>query len=129
MRSAKLQLESYSKLLKDNPNAEELIKKGKSLIKRIDTWEQNLIQPNQKTFQDVINYNNKLNAELMYLKSYVDTPIPKVSRGAKERLKDLLKDWKTYEDEQNDIVNTEMKAYNELYKKLELPAVIIKKQP
>ncbi|MCP4978183.1 MAG: glycosyl hydrolase, partial [Maribacter sp.] len=62
MRSAKSQLKDYAKLLKENEKAKELLEKGKSLIERIDTWEQSLIQPNQKTFQDVINFNNQLNA-------------------------------------------------------------------
>ena len=56
MRSAKSQLENYGKLLKDNEKAESLVEKGKDLINRITTWEQNLIQPKQKTFQDVINF-------------------------------------------------------------------------
>lgn len=126
MRSAKSQLETYAKLLKDNPKAGELVEKGKVLIERIDTWERNLIQPDQKTFQDVINYNNRLNAELMYLMGFIDTAEPKVTQGAKERLNDLLADWKTYENERNAIVNTEMLAYNAMYRELELPAILLK---
>ena len=99
MQSAKAQLKSYAELLKDNEKANELLDKGKSLIDRIDTWEQKLIQPKQKTFQDVINFNNRLNAEFMELKDYVDAAEPKVTKGAKERLKDLMAEWKTYETE------------------------------
>lgn len=127
MRSAKAQLKGYDKLLKDNENAEALLVKGDSLISRIDTWEQNLIQPKQKTFQDVINYNNQLNAELMNLKGYVDAADPKVTQGAKERLADLMAAWRTYETERNAIVNTEMAVYNNTYKELDLPAIIMEK--
>ena len=124
MRSAKSQLKGYKKLLKDNEKAKELLEKGKSLIERIDTWEENLIQPKQKTFQDVINYHNQLNAEFMELKDYVDTAEPKVTKGAKERLTDLNAQWKKFETERDAIVNTEMNAYNEMYKELGLPALI-----
>jgi photosystem II stability/assembly factor-like uncharacterized protein len=127
MRSAKSQLKGYAKLLKENEKAKELLEKGKSLIERIDTWEQNLIQPNQKTFQDVINFNNQLNAEFMELKSYVDAAEPKVTEGAKERLNDLLADWKTYENERNAIVDKEMQEYNQMFKGLGLPALILEK--
>ncbi|MGB5818474.1 MAG: glycosyl hydrolase [Saonia sp.] len=127
MRSAKSQLETYAKLLKGDPKAENLLEKGETLIKRIETWEENLIQPKQKTFQDVINYNNQLNAELMYLKGFIDAAEPKVTQGAKERLNDLLADWKVYENEHNAIVNTEMSAYNALYKELGFEAIIMKK--
>ncbi|MCP4976560.1 MAG: glycosyl hydrolase, partial [Maribacter sp.] len=112
---------------KENEKAKELLEKGKSLIERIDTWEQSLIQPNQKTFQDVINFNNQLNAEFMELKSYVDAAEPKVTKGAKERLKDLLADWKTYENERNTIVDQDMQEYNQMFKDLELPALILDK--
>ncbi len=125
MRSAKAQLEGYAKLLKENTKAKDLVEKGKTLIERIDTWEQHLIQPKQKTFQDVINYHNQLNAEFMELKSYVDVAEPKVTAGAKERLHDLMTDWKTYESERDAIVNTEMQAYNKMYQDLGLPALIL----
>lgn len=125
MRSAKSQLKAYDKLLKENESAEGLLKKGDSLMKRIATWEENLIQPKQKTFQDVINFKNKLNAQLMHLRGYVDTSEPKVTAGAKERLKDLLGQWKTFENERNAIIDTEMNDYNSLFNDLNLPAIIL----
>jgi len=126
MRSAKSQLKDYEKLLKDNDAAKTLIDKGKELIKRIDTWERNLIQPDQKTFQDVINFNNKLNAQLMHLKGFIDVPEPKLTEGAKERLQDLLNEWRGFKTERDDIINSEMTAYNSLFRQLNLPAIIIK---
>lgn len=126
MRSAKSQLEAYAKLLKENDSAKDLLDKGKSLIERIDTWERNLIQPDQKTFQDVINFNNKLSSQLMHLKGYIESADPKVTEGAKERLSDLMKDWNIYKNERNAIINNEMASYNMQFKELNLPAIIIK---
>ena len=126
MRSTKAQLDAYAKLLKNNENAKPLLEKGKALKKRINSWEENLIQAKQKTFQDVINFNNKLNAQLIQLKGYIDQPDPKVTKGAKERFDDLMKDWQVYKNEHDAIVNTEMSAYNALFKSLDIPALIIK---
>ena len=128
MRSAKSQLTHYSKLLKGNKDAKSLLEKGKELTKRINSWEENLIQAKQKTFQDVINFNNKLNAQLIRLKSYIDQPDPKVTQGAKELYKDLMDDWNVYKNERDAIINTEMKAYNTLYRSLDIPALILKKK-
>jgi photosystem II stability/assembly factor-like uncharacterized protein len=125
MRSAKKQLKAYAKLLKGNEKADTLVARGETLLQRIDSWETNLIQPKQKTFQDVINYNNQLNAELTYLKEFCDTADPVITQGARERLNDLKKDWGVYEKERDAIVTTEMSAYNELYRSLEIPALII----
>jgi len=125
MRSAKKQLSSYAKLLENNDKADTLIAKGDALIKRIDSWEAHLIQPKQKTFQDVINYNNQLNAELTYLMEFTDTADPVITEGAKERLSDLKKDWSVYEQERDDIIKNEMSSFNELFKSLEIPALIM----
>ena len=126
MRSAKSQLGNYAKLLKDNDEAKELLDEGKALDKRISTWEENLIQPKQKTFQDVINYKNQLNAQLINLSGYIDQADPKVTDGAKVRLQDILKDWQMYKTERDAIINEEMANYNTKFKALNLPALIIK---
>ncbi len=125
MRSAKSQLEGYSKLLKEKEKASELLEKGKSLIERIDAWEQKLIQPKQKTFQDVINFNNKLNAQLLHLRGYIDTADPKVTQGAEERWRDLNAQWKKFDLEQKAIIDDEMAGYNTMYKELGLPAILM----
>jgi len=128
MRSAKSQLSQYAKLLKSDKKAENLLAKGDSLLNRINTWEENLIQPKQKTFQDVINFENKLNSQLLNLKGYIDVAEPKVTAGAKERLNDLLKQWSGFKAEHDDIINSEMSSYNQMYKSLEIPAIIMVKE-
>ncbi len=129
MRSAKTQLTTYAKLLKNNTNTDTLIEKGEELLKRINRWEENLIQAKQKTFQDVINFNNKLNAQLIQLKSYIDQANPKITKGAKERFDDLMNDWEVYKNERDTIINTEMKTYNVLFKTLNIPALILDDKP
>lgn len=126
LRSAKSQINSYNNLLKDNNDAEALLEKGKSINEQIDAWEQKLIQPNQKTFQDVVNFTNKLNAQFMSLMGFADVADARLTSGAKERLGDLKQQWKVFSEERHDIINVEMKAFNDLYKQLNLPAVIIK---
>lgn len=125
MRSAKKQLNTYASLLKNNETAKPLLNKGDDLIKRINIWEENLIQAKQKTFQDVINFNNMLNAQLMQLLGYIDQADPKVTKGAKERFNDLMRDWQVYKMERDAIISNEMRAYNELYKSLNIPALIV----
>lgn len=124
MRDAKSQLKSIKKRLDDHDEAEALLKHGDSLMKRIETWEEKLIQPKQKTFQDVINYHNRLNAEFMNLKDYLDTAEPKVTEGAKERMNDLLKEWRALVDEKQRILQL-MERYNDMYRSLKLPAIIL----
>jgi len=125
IRAVRGQISSYSALLEDNEKAKPLLDMGDAILKRIKSWEEELIQPSQKTFQDVINFNNQLNAELMYLKSYVDTSIPQLTAGARERLNDLLAQWEKFAEERDTLVNEELAAYNKLYRELDLPAIIM----
>ena len=126
MRSVKTQLKSHKKLLKDMDSAEDLLKLGDSLVKRIEVWEEKLIQPKQKTFQDVINFHNQLNADFMHLKGFADVAEPKITQGAKQRLQDLLSIWRKMENEKNTIVNTEMSNYNSMHDQLQIPALLLK---
>ena len=126
MRSVKTQLKSHKKLLKDMDSAEDLLKLGDSLVKRIEVWEEKLIQPKQKTFQDVINFHNQLNADFMHLKGFADVAEPKITQGAKQRLQDLLSIWRKMENEKNTIVNTEMSNYSSMHDQLQIPALLLK---
>lgn len=128
LRGVKAQLKSHKSLLEDNEKAKELLEKGAALQEAITNWEENLIQPKQKTFQDVINFNNQLNAELMELRSYIDVAEPELTQGATERLADLLGAWNTMEREREAIVDKGMSEYNALYRQLELPALIMGKK-
>ncbi len=125
MRGAKDQLSFIKKTLEGKPNVTDLLDTANVLIERIDQWEQNLIQPKQKTFQDVINFPNQLNAELLNLKSRVDTHDPRVTAGAKERLKDLTSEWQSHKTAMESIIDEEVATFNEMYKSKELPALIL----
>jgi hypothetical protein len=102
-----------------------LIEKAEAIDKQLIDWETNLIQPNQKTFQDVINFNNKLNAEWMYLKGFVDSEYPKVTQGAKDRFKDLLAKWKIHQNKLTVLIEDEFSAFEILFKSMEVPALLI----
>ncbi len=125
MRSAKSQLKGYQKLLKGNEEAKDLLDTAKALVGKIEKWENELIQPKQKTFQDVINFENKLNTQMMSLKSFIDVADPRVTGGAKERFEDLRKEWQTYAERKAQLIDAELKAFNEMYRALDLPAVIL----
>ncbi|MEJ2162258.1 MAG: glycosyl hydrolase [Robiginitalea sp.] len=128
LRKVTSQIKTHNSLLKGNETAQPLLEKGEELQKRITAWEEALIQPKQKTFQDVINFNNQLNAELMHLRSFIDVAEPGVTQGAEERLADLLQAWNTLARERDAIVGEGMGEYNKLYRELDLPALILKEE-
>ncbi len=59
------------------------------LVKDITAFEDELVQPKQKTFQDVINFENKLEVQLLHIYGTIDGIEPPVTGGQKQRVKDL----------------------------------------
>ena len=125
MREVQDQLDQYSKSLESDKKYEVLNKLGDEISTKLDLWERKLIQPDQKTFQDVINFNNQLNAQFMHLKSYVDGSDPEVTSGAIQRHKDLNQIWNNLEKNLNEIINSDVKEFNELYKSMDVPSLIV----
>ena len=111
-------------MLESNDAADTLISFGKIILESVEEWENKLIQPKQKTFQDVINFPNQLNSELLNLKDRVDQDNPVVTSGVRERLKDLKDQWDVNRVEKDKIIR-HLDEYNQLYKDLELPALIL----
>jgi len=62
-------------------------------IDLIDKTELVLISPKQKTFQDVINFRNQLDAQMFDLLNTVDGNIPPVTTGELSRYEDLNTKW------------------------------------
>lgn len=122
MREVRDQVNKYAGLYGDVEKADTLISLGEEILSDISDWENELVQPKQKTFQDVINFPNQLNSELLNLKDRVDTDYPVITSGARERLADLQKEWSGLSDKMDTIVER-LNDYNELYRSLALPAI------
>ncbi|WP_116125891.1 WD40/YVTN/BNR-like repeat-containing protein [Lewinella sp. IMCC34183] len=125
MRHVRDQVQALNTNLTDMPGTDDLVAKGKDIVARITEWENNLIQPDQKTFQDVVNFPNRLSAELMSLKSRVDGPVPVVTRGARERLAELRQDWENYQGILDRIIAEDVAGFNATHRELDLPALIV----
>lgn len=126
MRKAQKQLDHYSAILKDKAAHKDLYSQAQSITEKLKNWEKALIQPSQKTFQDVINFNNKLNAELMYLKGFVDAEEPKVTQGAKDRYRDISSIWLKHKKVLKQIIEEDFSAFEAAYRAANIPLLSIK---
>lgn len=125
MRQLRDQIQAYNKILGDNASHEDLVKLGKELVEKIDKWEGQVVETRQKSTQDVINWPSKLNAAYFYLRGRLDEHDPRVTQGVKNRLADLDQEWATYKKESTSLLQNEVQAFNELFKKKAIPALII----
>ena len=128
LRTVKTQLNSRVELLEEMANVEDLLEKGKAVEKAITEWEESLIQPNSKTFQDVINFKNQLNTELLTLKGALDEHDPRPTAGVQLRLNEVLKMWKTMKTEMEYIIQEEVGGFNQMYSDKKLPILILPKK-
>lgn len=123
MRQVKKQIETLNESMKNNPDAKELIENGKELIKKIDQWESNLIEPRSKNFQDVINFPNKLNSEFLQLRGVADTHDPRLTKGVQDRATDVNATWGKHKQEMNILIQKDINDYNQKFKEKNLPAL------
>lgn len=63
-----------------------------SIVSQITKVEDLLIQPNQKTFQDVINFENKIEAQLLHIYGTIDGIEPPITGGQKQRAEDVMRE-------------------------------------
>ena len=94
-RQVKSQVTARLSAIRKMAATEELVQQGQAINKQLNAWEQQLIQPSQKTFQDVINFPNRLNAQLVFLAGQLDTNDPQTTQGCRDRLAELVKQWET----------------------------------
>ncbi len=85
MRQVREQVKGLVARMKGQAQADTIAAEGNVLMDRMTAWEEVLVQSKQETFQDVINFPNKLNAEFIWLLGNVDTAGPPVTQGARDR--------------------------------------------
>lgn len=125
LRKVKAHVESLTTLLKEMDDTEALVDTGQVVIRKLREWEEGLIQARQQTFQDIINFENRLSAELMDLKDRTDGPAPAPTAGARERLQTLTSEWRQQRTALDRIIERDVAAFNALYAKRGLPAIVV----
>lgn len=98
-----------------------------ALIAEIDGLEEKLIQPNQKTFQDVINFPNKVEAQLLHIYGTIDGIQPPVTNGQKKRAADVISEAKAAMAKAND-VNRKLEELTEYLRVEKVPFIAPKKK-
>ena len=105
--------------------ADQIRTSGEEFVNKITEWEDKVAQTRQETFQDVINFTNRFNAQVIALITSVDATEPPVTHGARRRLADLEAEWGTYEREFEGLMDSDLAAFNALVRESGIPPVII----
>ena len=122
------QIESINEQYKGENNVEDLLEAGDALKKKIEDWEGKVIEKRQKGFQDALNWPAGLNSEFFYIRNNLDNYNPKIPEGYKERFNDLGQDWMEYKQIYQEIINKDVKEFNELFQQKGIPALAVPKE-
>jgi photosystem II stability/assembly factor-like uncharacterized protein len=125
MRKLKEQLTTLNGLLAERGGAESLVETGTALVEQMNELESELVESRAKSIQDVINWPGKLNAEFFVLKGKLDTHDPRVTHGVESRLQDLEAQWAQHQQTLEQLLETEVPAFNRQYRELNIPALIL----
>jgi photosystem II stability/assembly factor-like uncharacterized protein len=125
LREVRQQVKELVERTADHAESEAVSVAAKTLTEKITEWEKKIVQPKQKTFQDVINFPNKLNAQMIYLLGAIDEADPPVTIGAKKRFETLQSEWEGHKSAMNRILAEDVPAFNAVFKSKNIPAVIV----
>ena len=92
---------------------EDIQNLSEETISLVDKVESQLISPKQKTFQDVINFRNQLDAQFLDLLNTVNGNIPPLTEGELERFDDLHLNWLTVKKTYDEVLDN-VKSINNL---------------
>ncbi len=125
IRDIRAQMTVLNKRLKEekNPNAKELADAGAALDKKMTVVEEALIQTKAKSGQDVLNYPIRLNNLLVALGGIVSSADASPTKQDYEMYDELSKQADEQLAKWNEIVKTDLAAYNRLAQEKAIPLV------
>ena len=90
-----------------------LVNQGQDIMDRITDWDAEIIQRKSKSYDDVINFPNKLSAEYLFVRGQIDDQIPIVPKPVIERLKVLDSKWEKLKTAAETLLEKEAKSFNQ----------------
>ncbi|MFD2937896.1 WD40/YVTN/BNR-like repeat-containing protein [Spirosoma flavum] len=125
MRKAQKQINDLVDLIDDKPNLKAVADSGRAVAKRIKLWEEKVIQPKSKSNDDVINFENKLSADYIFLKGELDVNMPSVTTGQQERLSELNATWQPLKTDMNMLIQNDISRFNTQCRQAQLDKITI----
>ena len=113
MRKISEQLQQFTERAANIDSMKSLIKQADTIKKSIQEWEEKLIQPKSQSNDDVINFENKLSANLIFVKGELDgTSFPTVTQGERLRFAELHKEWLVYKAQMEGLLQNPIRSFN-----------------
>ena len=125
MRGLTKQIKDMVKLIEPDNAKSEVVTMANDIVKKIAVWEEKLIQPKSQSYDDVINFVNKLSANIIFVHGEVNSNVPYVTAGQQARYQELHAEWLVYQKEMEELLNKDVAALNARCKALAVANVML----
>ena len=125
LRTARDQVSGLLKWIDGSTAYPEVRMAAKSLQEKMLHWEEELVQNRTQSYDDIINFVNKLSADYFFLKGEMDTNMPQVTNGQKEQFATLDATWQPLKQRYQAIVKEDIPALNALCRKAGIDRVMM----
>lgn len=98
----------------DNESRAELKEQGKELVKKLKSWDEDMVQRKSKAYDDVENFPNKFTAEYLMLINQTESDIPRVTQGSQDRRAELDSKWQELKKQAQVLLKTDLPNFNKL---------------
>ena len=125
MRNLSKQVQNLMDLVEGDKTKDALVKQGKSILEKVTKWEEQLIQSKSQSYDDVINFVNKLSANYIFVHGEAGGNIPYVTAGHQLRFNELHEEWMGYKSGMNQLLSQEVSNFNSLCRSLNIDHVLL----
>ena len=125
MRNLSKQVQNLLDLVEGDKTKDALVKQGKSILEKVTKWEEQLIQSKSQSYDDVINFVNKLSANYIFVHGEAGGNVPYVTAGHQLRFNELHEEWIVYKTQMDALLKSEVSTFNELCKTLKVEHVML----
>jgi hypothetical protein len=127
LQSIRAQLNSRNELLKQNDQAQALIKESESLITKLTALEEQIHNPKAEVPYDILAFEGgaKLYSRMSGVYSYAMDGDGLPTRGLKDLFADMQKELSGYDAQLKQLIETDLGALNASAKSLDVPTVYV----
>jgi hypothetical protein len=125
MRGLSKQIKDMVKLVEQDNSKSDVVSMGNEIVKKMSIWEEKLIQPKSQAYDDVINFVNKLSANIIFVHGELNGTIPYVTAGQKARYAELHAEWLVYKKEMDELLSKDVAELNAKCKALAVSNVML----
>ncbi len=108
-------LEKILESLPEDAKYSVVKKDGEALLKKMKSWDEDMVQRKSKAYDDVENFPNKFTANYMYLINQTESDLPRVNQPSLDLLKQMTAEWSTLRARANEMLEKDIPAINKLF--------------